>query len=121
MLERAKEELEILEWQYPNKFNSLKMDLRTLISDFEYSQTLLPLPSNGSTSTCSFAASQESSTRRKRKKCPSAREEDGNANDEALRSKSDVCIKRKCKTDAVLERAHKCLNKIQRFKTSLYF
>ncbi|KAK4480041.1 hypothetical protein RD792_013098 [Penstemon davidsonii] len=40
MIEQAKEELEILEFQHPNRFQYLKMELKTFISDFE-SQSLL--------------------------------------------------------------------------------
>lgn len=45
VIECAKEELEILELQHPNRFDYLKMDLKDFISDFQSSN-------NSSISTC---------------------------------------------------------------------
>ncbi|PIN15673.1 hypothetical protein CDL12_11683 [Handroanthus impetiginosus] len=45
LIELAKEELEILEFQHPNKFHSLKQELKALISDFENQKLLLNSPS----------------------------------------------------------------------------
>ncbi|KAI3462257.1 hypothetical protein Pfo_018920, partial [Paulownia fortunei] len=65
LIERAKEELEMLESQHPNKFQCLKLELRDFISDFESQNLLL---NSTSMSTCPSAATQESSSRKKRKK-----------------------------------------------------
>lgn len=124
LIEQAKEEVEILEYQHPNKFNSLKQDLRAFISELEDSQNLLLkqttisifsetqgnnnppslaiyeiLPSQ----TSNVLIDAESSTTNKRK-------EVGLVGGD---------MKKRSKTDVVLERAQRCLHKIRQLKTSL--
>ena len=58
--EQAKEELEILETQYPNRFEYLKLELKSFIFQIQ-SQSQLPLPENYSPScfpTSSIATTQ---------------------------------------------------------------
>ncbi|XP_057809303.1 uncharacterized protein LOC131023748 [Salvia miltiorrhiza] len=93
LIEQAKEEIEILEQEHPNKFTSLKQELRAFISQLE-AELLLDKP----TTISIFAETQESSTTNNTK---------------------NVVKRRRCKTDAVLERAQQCLHKIQHLKTSL--
>ncbi|KAL1566711.1 hypothetical protein AAHA92_02286 [Salvia divinorum] len=100
LIEQAKEEVEILEDHHPNKFNSLKQDLRAFISELEDSQNLLLKH----TTISIFSETQESSTTNKRKEV-------------ALVGGGGM--KKRCKTDAVLERAQQCLHKIRQLKTSL--
>ncbi|XP_047971221.1 uncharacterized protein LOC125214308 [Salvia hispanica] len=99
LIEQAKEEVEILEYQHPNKFISLKQDLRAFISELEDPQNLLLKH----TTISIFSETQESSTTNKRKEVVLV----GGG------------MKKRCKTDAVLERAQQCLHKIRQLKTSL--
>ena len=58
--EQAKEELEMLETQHPNRFEYLKLDLKSFIFQIQY-QSQLPLPKNYSSSsfpTSSIATTQ---------------------------------------------------------------
>ncbi|KAL0462534.1 UNVERIFIED_CONTAM: hypothetical protein Slati_0141000 [Sesamum latifolium] len=98
VIERAKEELEILEMQHPNHFHTLKLDLRAFISEAE-------LHHHSHNNAAISAATQESSSSRKLKRNS---DRDGG-----------MMKRRRCKTDAVLERAQQCLHKIQHLKTSL--
>ncbi|KAG8388077.1 hypothetical protein BUALT_Bualt02G0087600 [Buddleja alternifolia] len=90
VIEQAKEELEILELQHPNKFEYLKTELKAFISDFE---VLLVLPNikthNTISTTCPSVATQESSSsRRKKRKKVIGFVEHG----EASRGKVDVAL-----------------------------
>ncbi|KAA8530921.1 hypothetical protein F0562_005620 [Nyssa sinensis] len=66
MLEQAKEELQILEIQHPNRFDYLKLELKSFILLLQ-SQNLGP--NSISLPTSSTATTQASSTSKKRKKC----------------------------------------------------
>ncbi|CAA0814522.1 Unknown protein [Striga hermonthica] len=92
LIERAKEELEIIETEHPNRFELLKTELKDFISDLE-----LQINSNITTH---YADTQESSSMEKRKKVGS-------------------CLNKMSKTEVVLEKALHCLCKIQHFKASL--
>ncbi|CAI9753278.1 unnamed protein product [Fraxinus pennsylvanica] len=119
VIERAKEELEILETNHPNGFHYLKSELKIFISSFD-SHNFPPL-CNTSTApmpTTSSALTQESSTSKKRKANRLTSNEDA---DEAAMPKiqkvgSNGYTK---KIDAVLERAQQCIHKIRRFKATL--
>ncbi|KAL8532234.1 hypothetical protein ACS0TY_008731 [Phlomoides rotata] len=115
LIERAKEELEILEFYHPNKFESMKIELKAFISELE-SQDLVS-KSSSSMLPCPSAATQESSSIRKTKRRGGVVEEV-----EASNAKDGSCVKRKrrCRTDAVLERAQLCLHKIQHLKTTFF-
>ncbi|KAL8038171.1 hypothetical protein ABFX02_11G086900 [Erythranthe guttata] len=107
LIEEAKEELEKLEFQYPNKFHSLKTELKSFISDLESQYHNFVFIKAPCTSSISLFApdTQESSSRKKRKKV----DRDGS-----------IIKRRRCNTEDVLERAQQCLNKIHHFKTSFY-
>ncbi|KAL3527366.1 hypothetical protein ACH5RR_012022 [Cinchona calisaya] len=135
MIEQAKEELQILEAQHPNRFNYLKLELKSFISHFE-SQILLLSSDNDnnmnivscanptSVSISSSVTTQESSVGKKRKKSDleSMQVMEGK-NIEASKQKfqrvvGDGCSKRRDRIDVVFERAQACLEKIQQFKTN---
>ncbi|KAL0288693.1 UNVERIFIED_CONTAM: hypothetical protein Sradi_7092800 [Sesamum radiatum] len=84
VIERAKEELEILEMQHPNHFHTLKLELRAFISDLHHSSHNNAVIS---------AATQDSSSSRKLKRNSNSGGGDGG-----------MMKRRRCKTDAVLER-----------------
>ncbi|KAK6797786.1 hypothetical protein RDI58_005488 [Solanum bulbocastanum] len=109
-MEEAKKELEILETQHPNKFEYLKLELRSFISFLEshYSDTL---PSN------SYVDTQESSSNRKRKNGSFGIKEEPKKKLQRVGQDTVGCSKRS-RIDVVMERAQACLQKIQRFKTS---
>ncbi|KAL2522121.1 hypothetical protein Fot_26044 [Forsythia ovata] len=107
VVERAKEELEILENEHPNSFHYLKSELQILISNFQ-SHNLPP------TSSSSSALTQESSTSKKRK---ANRPESNENSDDAPMPK--IHKVKSSKIDAVLERAQQCIHKIRRFKATL--
>ncbi|KAL3838776.1 hypothetical protein ACJIZ3_023367 [Penstemon smallii] len=92
MIEQANEELEILEFQHPNRFQYLKMELKTFISDFESQSLFLK---NNPISNCPSALTQESSSGiKKRKKSGFV-----NVVEDGGDIIGDGCIKRRCKTD----------------------
>ncbi|KAK4278148.1 hypothetical protein QN277_016036 [Acacia crassicarpa] len=113
MEQQAKQELEMLESLYPDRFQYLKLDLKSFISHDHLSKT------------CSFHSSmvdtQESTSldQRKRKKKRTANEdsEHSDQHDECYWSVKKK--KKKDRVDLVLERAEACLRKIRQFKASL--
>ncbi|XP_060192812.1 uncharacterized protein LOC132622254 [Lycium barbarum] len=109
-MEQAKEELEILEAQHPNKFEYLKLELRSFISLLE-SHHSDPVPSS------SYIATQESSSNRKRKNGSFGSPEEPKKKLQRALQESVGCTKRS-RIDVVMERAQACLQKIQQFKTS---
>ncbi|CAI9753276.1 unnamed protein product [Fraxinus pennsylvanica] len=66
VIERAKEELEILETNHPNGFHYLKSELKIFISSFD-SHNFPPPCNTAPLPTTSSALTQESSTSKKRK------------------------------------------------------
>ncbi|TMW88189.1 uncharacterized protein LOC107010819 [Solanum pennellii] len=109
-MEEAKKELEILETQHPNKFEYLKLELRSFISFLE-SHNSDTLPSS------SYVDTQESSSNRKRKNGSFASKEEPKKKLQRVGQDTVGCNKRS-RIDVVMERAQACLRKIQRFKTS---
>ncbi|KAF5749604.1 hypothetical protein HS088_TW04G01574 [Tripterygium wilfordii] len=92
MIKLAKEKLEMLETQYPNRFDYLKQELESFISLHE-SKHFLPETNFPCSSSASAPATQASTSRKwKRKK--------------------------ENRVDSVLERAKLCLVKIQKLKSS---
>ncbi|XP_059624632.1 uncharacterized protein LOC132267489 [Cornus florida] len=119
MLEQAKEELQILETQYPNQFGYLKQELKSFIFLLE-SQNLGA--NSISLSTSSSVITQES-TAKKRRKISSELEggvmevEIEGPKQKKPRGDCDVYMNEKRdRVDLVIERAQACLHKIQRFK-----
>ncbi|RVW92426.1 uncharacterized protein LOC100853090 [Vitis vinifera] len=127
VIQQAKEELEMLEAQHPNRFHSLKLDLKSFI--FLHSQNLfLNSNCNSNTSssspsssqcphhkmpsaTSSFATTQASSnSSRKRKR---GIFDDEESNQKFQRVDGD-------RVDVVLKRAEVCLQKIQDLKTNFF-
>ncbi|KAL0015173.1 hypothetical protein SO802_002242 [Lithocarpus litseifolius] len=136
--EQAKEELEILETQHPNRFEYLKLELKSFIFQIQ-SQSQLPLPENYSSSsfpTSSIATTQESTSNRKRKvgDCLCVVMENGNESPKKKLQMGTTNIignmkgivtnsktEKRERVDDVLERAQACLQKIQHLKASLLF
>lgn len=119
LIEQAKEELEILEYQHPNKFSCLKQDLKAYISELEsqnQTTTSMSAATQGDRSLhlslqtkpyLMFSCNAESSNRNKR------------GASRLIMPHAVGSMKRRCNTDAVLHRAQQCLHKIQHFKTTL--
>uniref|UniRef100_A0A2N9IGU2 Uncharacterized protein n=1 Tax=Fagus sylvatica TaxID=28930 RepID=A0A2N9IGU2_FAGSY len=137
MEEQAKEELEILETQHPNRFKYLKLELESFIFLLQSQTTQLLLPEN-STSTSTFptsstATTQESTSNKKRKvsDCVCVLMEDGKeASKQKFQMGTDIMgymkgdirkTKKRDRVDELLDRAQACLQKIQHLKASLLF
>ncbi|KAK9291374.1 hypothetical protein L1049_019320 [Liquidambar formosana] len=115
VIEQAKEELRILEDQHPNKFDYLKLELKSFI--FLESQKLLFHNNNSSNDdilSTSSTATTRGSTSRKRKK--------GSIEKESKHKfqRIDGYLKKRDRVDVVLERAQDCLQKIRDFKTNFF-
>ncbi|PON74982.1 hypothetical protein PanWU01x14_046990 [Parasponia andersonii] len=123
MEEEAKEELRKLEAQYPNRYEYLKLELKSFIF-------LLQSQSHQTTTSIitSTALTQESTSKRKRKKgrteyhstgyLGESTEED--QSHQQLDEKKEMTSKRSCdRAEVVLERARTCLRKIKHLKASL--
>ncbi|KAK9691617.1 hypothetical protein RND81_09G208200 [Saponaria officinalis] len=102
MIEKAKEELQLLETLHPHKFNYMKLELQSFISLLHSHQLLDSLP-------CTSSATTQASTSMKRKRVSWRK-----------REMEDQTKKRKQRdrVDVVLDKAHACLRKIQDFKNS---
>ncbi|XP_059639738.1 uncharacterized protein LOC132282132 [Cornus florida] len=120
MLDQAKEELQILEAQHPNKFGYLKLELKSFIFLLE-SQNLNA--NSNSLPTSSTATTQVSSTSRKRKKSTSDIQRVMEGDIEAPKLKFHKChnLDERDRVDVVIEKAQACLYKIQQFKTNFCF
>ncbi|XP_021891974.1 uncharacterized protein LOC110810194 [Carica papaya] len=103
MIQQAKEELQILEAHYPNRFDYLKLELNSFIFQYHYCHSPISTPSTPATT-------QGSSTNKKRK--INVEEDDG---DGRLMVKQ-----RKDRVDLVLERAELCLRKIRQVKSTFF-
>ncbi|XP_028752743.1 uncharacterized protein LOC114712383 isoform X2 [Neltuma alba] len=116
MEQQAKEELEMLESLYPNRFQYLKLELKSFISQHHHHT---PEPSSFLSS---IADTQESSSLNQRKrKNKSTAGEDSEYCDQQEECYGSVkkMKKKKDRVDLVLERAEACLRKIRQFKASL--
>ncbi|KAG7548214.1 hypothetical protein ISN44_As12g034150 [Arabidopsis suecica] len=124
LMETAKEELEILQSQYPNRFAYLKSDLQSFISHLREDHAP-PRPSS------SVVLTQESSNCKNKQKHKKRKCVMDNFEDQASSSKigkihknnnkigQRVVTKRKNRVEMVLERAQLCLQKIRDVKASL--
>ncbi|XP_057430347.1 uncharacterized protein LOC130723358 [Lotus japonicus] len=142
MEEQAKEELEILEDQYPNQYEFLKQELRTFILELQNSKhqdsELLPQNNHCNTSLALLLDTEESTSLEQVKKSNCGGTElaleadrdvmqgkvDESSELESLKAvvkeqNSSRKKKRKDRVDLVLERAQNCLKKLQHLKTSL--
>ncbi|KAF7831194.1 uncharacterized protein G2W53_013527 [Senna tora] len=114
MEEKAKQELEMLESQYPNHFDYLKLELKSFIFQLQCQQQHLP---ETSTSHSSIAITQESTSLNQRKKRKSTHIDEGSDSSE-YSGKKKKKKSRRSRVDEVLERAQACLEKIRHFKKS---
>ncbi|XP_061340269.1 uncharacterized protein LOC133286816 [Gastrolobium bilobum] len=138
MEEQAKEELKMLEAQYPNQYEYLKHELRSFIFQLQSKhQDSQLLPENNHCSTLIFHDTEESTTLEQRKRSNYGLEMalaervvmGGGKIDESSELESSKTVvtkhcssrknKRKDRVDLVLERAQTCLKKIQHLKTFL--
>ncbi|XP_020223092.1 uncharacterized protein LOC109805437 [Cajanus cajan] len=137
MEEQAKEELKMLEAQYPNQHEFLKHELRSLIFQLQSKhQDSEPLPENNHCN-LAFRDTQESTSLEQGKSSSHGSElglaervvTDGKVdeNSELETPKIDVMKhfssrknKRKDRVDLVLERAQVCLKKIKHLKIFLF-
>ncbi|CAA7055810.1 unnamed protein product [Microthlaspi erraticum] len=135
LVETAKEELEILQSQYPNRYAYLKSDLQSFISNLREDHA--PPLASSSSSPSSVILTQESSNCKKKQKHKKRKYVKENVGDQASSSSSSsssstkkihknntemaqrVVTKRKSRVEMVLERAHLCLQKIRDVKASL--
>ncbi|KAL6959727.1 hypothetical protein U1Q18_039881 [Sarracenia purpurea var. burkii] len=118
MIEQAKEELQILEAQHPNRFDYLKLDLKSFIHLLQSQHSagaaagatnpvLLPVSS--------AATTQGSSTRKKTRKGI----DNGPRSHKIQRPDCEESFhKGRDTVEMALQRAQACLLKIQQFKTS---
>ncbi|ONK73743.1 uncharacterized protein A4U43_C04F34800 [Asparagus officinalis] len=104
IVERAKEELEMLEAKHPNGFDHLKLELKSFI--FDDSSSFEPPHSS--------APTQASSNRNKRKK------REGEAWEETKLHGSSAGKKREDRAEMAIERAKDCLRRIRLVKESLF-
>ncbi|XP_062107708.1 uncharacterized protein LOC133818689 [Humulus lupulus] len=121
MEEEAEKELRMLEDQYPNRYEYLKLELNHFISLLHSRQTTSQLINT------TTATTQESTSRRKRKKSSTeyyrsrywveltAEDQTRQEFDE----QKDRISKKGDRVEVVLERAHACLRKIKHLKASL--
>ncbi|KAG7543553.1 hypothetical protein ISN45_Aa07g034600 [Arabidopsis thaliana x Arabidopsis arenosa] len=127
LMETAKEELEILQSQYPNRFAYLKSDLESFISHLREDHA----PPRPSSSSSSVVLTQESSNCKNKQKHKKRKCVMDNFGDQASSSTigkihknnnkigQRVVTKRKNRVEMVLERAQLCLQKIRDVKASL--
>ncbi|KAI8031345.1 hypothetical protein LOK49_LG01G02674 [Camellia lanceoleosa] len=142
MIEQAEEELEILEAQHPNRFEYLKIELKSLIfllhsqnitlsnnnnnNNFNKSYNFLSSSSNSILlPASSTATTQASSSNKKRKKGTSEMqrtEQPPSPKHKIQRAdwEESLCSNRRDGVEVAIERAQACLLKIQQFKTSFY-
>ncbi|GMH13278.1 hypothetical protein Nepgr_015119 [Nepenthes gracilis] len=120
MIERAEEELEILEGLHPDRFDYLKDDLKSLIS-FLQLQSQHYRDTNSSASTfpaASTATTQASSSKKRKRWCLEMRMTDDHEGWEMMKNDRSRTMA-KDRVDVVLERAQSCLRKIHDFKIQL--
>ncbi|KAF5960822.1 hypothetical protein HYC85_002031 [Camellia sinensis] len=139
MIEQAEEELEILEAQHPNRFEYLKIELKSLIfllhsqnitisnnNNFNKSYNFLSSSSNSILlPASSTATTQASSNNKKRKKGAiemQRTEQPASPKHKIQRAdwEESLCSNRRDGVEVAIERAQACLLKIQQFKTSFY-
>ncbi|KAI4307737.1 hypothetical protein L6164_030891 [Bauhinia variegata] len=142
MEEQAKEELEMIEAQYPNHFQSLKLELKSFIFllQTQKQETQLIPENNCSTSPSSMVDTQESTSleqaqQRRKSNCSFEAalkdrvvmegkiDEDSQLaspkSDKVVKKYSGRMRKRKDRVDVVLEMAQGCLKKIKLLKATL--
>ncbi|MCL7031856.1 hypothetical protein MKW94_029617 [Papaver nudicaule] len=123
MIQQAKEDLQKLEFEHPNRYKPLKQELKTFIANALAAESLHHL---GSPATS--ISTQASTSIRKRKRCPQI--QNANQNDAAQRTTNGATTtfaeqnlqtmehqKRKS-DDVAIERAEACLKKLRIMKDS---
>ncbi|XP_043712545.1 uncharacterized protein LOC122661264 [Telopea speciosissima] len=124
MIEQAKEELQILEAQHPNRFGFLKMELRNLIygeTDTSsptryYHNSFVSYRKDSITSSPNSSATTQASSNGKRRKFSEIRKPE--ANPQSTKRKIRRSNHSMEMLDAAIERAEECLRKIKEIKTS---
>ncbi|KAL0927220.1 hypothetical protein M5K25_001382 [Dendrobium thyrsiflorum] len=111
MTERAKEELKSLEARHPSRFDYLKLELQSLISDYDLNPSF---PNLISSSSSSSARTQVSSNRKRR---------GGDLCDEDLgfgleKKKKKMKWSPEDRAEVAIERAKACLRRLQLVKES---
>ncbi|KAK7301987.1 hypothetical protein RJT34_12864 [Clitoria ternatea] len=139
MEEQAKEELEMLEAQYPNQHEFLKQELRSFISQLQSNRQdshLHPENNHCTTFLALFDTEAESTNFKRMKKSGYGLElaladtvvMEGKSDENSLLESPKAVVvkhcssrknKRKDRVDLVLKRAQTCLEKIRHFKASL--
>ncbi|KAI9100233.1 hypothetical protein K1719_024451 [Acacia pycnantha] len=115
MEQQAKQELEMLESLYPDRFQYLKLDLKSFISHDH-----LSAPSSFHSSKIDTQESTSLDQRKRKRKKKRTANEDSECSDQHEECYWSVKKKKKKdRVDLVLERAEACLRKIRQFKASL--
>ncbi|XP_078162141.1 uncharacterized protein LOC144557443 [Carex rostrata] len=117
--EIAKEELKKLENQHPNRFNYLKTELKSLISEPKLEPFFI-LPEPISLYSNDFLPTQESSNRKRKFDCGTVHNEEF----KKKKTRKEACSmhgdgRMKDKVEIVIERAKACLERIRMVKKSL--
>ncbi|KAL8133821.1 hypothetical protein AgCh_009037 [Apium graveolens] len=138
VIEQAKKELEKLETQYPNSFQSLKIELKTFISQLEDEQEdKLSSQQYYSFPTTTASTHVSSTIKKKRKKSSDGDvKEMSDDDDDGAQSKSKMMyIKKRSRccengyekrvdvssdADAAIERARVCLQKVQQLRVNFF-
>ncbi|XP_042499440.1 uncharacterized protein LOC122077544 [Macadamia integrifolia] len=123
MIEQAKEELQILEAQHPNRFGFLKMELRNFIngetntsSPLYFHNSFVSFRKDSIPSTPNSSATTQASSNGKRRKFSEIEKpEDNPQSTKRILRRSNHSME---KLDAAIERAKECLRKIQEIKRS---
>ncbi|XP_068640734.1 uncharacterized protein [Aristolochia californica] len=122
VLEQAREELEILEVQYPDRFDYLKLELKAFISQpgnpSQFSPFLVPTGEEEEeeetvSRVSTFASTQESSNRKRRRTVVR-----GSVAVNSKKSKNGPSVCYKDTVDIAIEKAEACLRKIREIKQS---
>ncbi|KAG7610952.1 hypothetical protein ISN44_As05g030710 [Arabidopsis suecica] len=126
LVETAKEELEILQSQYPNRFAYLKSDLQSFISHLREDHAPPRLSPSSSVVLTQESSNCNYKQKHKKRKCVMANfggqassSTTGKIHKNNNKMGQRVVTKKKSRVEMVLERAQLCLQKIRDVKASL--
>ncbi|XP_021742746.1 uncharacterized protein LOC110708830 [Chenopodium quinoa] len=118
MIEKSKEELQMLETNHPYRFDYLKNELKSFITLLESQFLPEPLPTTSSTTTQASTSMKRKRVSLKRRKV----ENGGWENDYSKIEYNNIKVtSHRDRVDVVLEKAQACLCKIQEYKCSMVF